>query len=155
MAVYLPYFIVTTHTHVYFRDITRGRMETQHGPAALLPFPIAFTTSLLVPQSALTLPGALSLLCPTPFCFLEVLPPSIYLSSYHLTSKTSLSFYVSIYFLLFRHESFVLYMVEHKQSQPTRWQNPTTKHTQGWAALESETSWRTAVRANREWDSHQ
>lgn len=58
-------------------------------------------------------------------------------------------------FLLFRHESFVLYMAEHKQSQPTPWQNPTTKHTQGWAALELETRWRTAVRANREWESHQ
>lgn len=67
----LPTFFYSynTHTHVYFRDTTQRKMETQHGPVALLPFPVAFTTSLLVPPSGLTLPGALSLLCPTPFCF--------------------------------------------------------------------------------------
>lgn len=42
-------------------------------------------------------------------------------------------------------------MAEHKQFQPTWWQNPTTKHTHGCATWESETSLRT-VRANRDWD---
>lgn len=53
-------------THTYFREIFRKggkrRMETQHGPVALLPFPvqtagICFYHMWLLPQSALTLPG--------------------------------------------------------------------------------------------------
>lgn len=99
MAVYLPYFIVTTHTHTCISEILhKGGWRHSMDQCHCYPF------QLLLPRHFLfhnppSLCLVLSACCVPLFsASLEVLPTSIYLSSYHLTSKTSLSFHMSIYF---------------------------------------------------------
>lgn len=99
-------------THTYFREIFRKggkrRMETQHGPVALLPFPvqtagICFYHMWLLPRLPSLCLVALNPVWHILFCFLWSCSPSIYLSSYHSTSKASLSFYMPLSLCLFRH----------------------------------------------------
>lgn len=107
----------------------------------------AFTTWLL-PQSALTLPGVLNLVCPINSFLLplEVLPPSTHLSSYHPTSKASLSFYLSLHLCLFRPQSFTWL----NANTPYQHDDKPYHQTHSWLLNhESKPRWRSAVRAKQ------
>lgn len=168
MPVYLPSFIdrqidryTHTHTHTCIseryltKEATGGwrhSVDQWHcNPFQYRPLAFAFTMWLLLPQSALALPGALNLVYSIPFCsfhLFEQLPPNQQSFTFFLYVTLSLPL-----------QTLILHVVQGwRQTVPTnmmdKTQTQTTKHTHDWATLESETRWRTALRANRGWDSH-
>lgn len=112
----------------------------------------AFTTWLL-PQSALTLPGALNLVCPIHSILLpvEVLsPPSIWAA----TTQP-----VKPHFLFICHSIFASSDLNPShgwtQTLPTNTMtNPTTKHTHGYSTMSQNQGGEVLLEQNREWDSH-
>lgn len=135
-------------------------MGAQHGPwqwyhsqSGPLAFPSTRCNSLCHLQSV----------CPVPLYFLLSCSSSIFLSSYHPISKASLSFYIpplifasSVINLSLSHSTWLNTKGLRALLDPTKRDNKTTttNYIHSCIAQESETMWRTAVRANIEWDSH-